>query len=313
MPLRVLVLSGGPDAEREVSLRGGAAVAQALRDANEFEVREETLAPEFAQRPLDDMAGALRAIPADVVWPLLHGPFGEGGPLQDVLERDGRPYVGSRPRAARRAMDKMATKLVAARLGIATGEACAFNPRDHACPLALPVVLKPVFEGSTIGLHVCKDEGAWRHAREESSGAGRPCMVESFLPGREITVGLLQREGAWSALPIIEIAAQDGLYDYEAKYVRNDTRYIVDPPLPPGAADAARDASLRLAQALGVRHVARADFIVPEAGGPPSLLEINTMPGFTDHSLVPMAARAAGLEMSVLCAAIVRAALGRNA
>ena len=308
-PLRVLVLSGGPDAEREVSLRGGAAVAQALRDAGAFEVREETLAPEFAQGTIDDMAGALRAIPADVVWPLLHGPFGEGGPLQDALERDGRPYVGSGPWAARRAMDKLATKLVAARIGIATGDACAFNPRDHACPLSLPVVLKPVFEGSTIGLHVCKDAGAWRRAREEASGSGRPCMVESFIPGREITVGLLQHAGVWGALPIIEIAAQDGLYDYEAKYMRNDTRYVLDPPLPPGVADTARAASVRLAEALGVGPGARAGCIVPEAGGAPARRGIQTQPGVTEHPLVPMAARAAGLEMPALCAAIVHAAV----
>ncbi len=300
----VLVLAGGPDDERAVSLESAAAVAAALREAGAV-VHEVTI-----DRPtLDELAG----MPGEVVFPVLHGVFGEGGPLQDVLAGLGRPFVGSGPMAARVAMDKLATKLVAAGLGIPTLPACVLSAQDAVLSMELPVVVKPVHEGSSVGLHVCADAAAWGRAHEAASRdiearPGRVYMVEPMVRGRELTVGVLERGGDVSVLPIVEIAAAGGVYDYAAKYDRDDTRYGVEPELPGGVAAACRDAAVTLVRALGVRHLGRVDFLLDDEGTA-WLLEVNTMPGFTGHSLLPMAARAAGMEMPALCARVVRAAV----
>ncbi|MCW5776700.1 MAG: D-alanine--D-alanine ligase [Phycisphaeraceae bacterium] len=305
----VLVLGGGPDAERAVSLDSARSVAQALRDAG-FAVHHETI-----DRP---SLADLRGMHGDVVFPVLHGAWGEGGPLQDMLNADGRPYVGSAPRAARVAMDKLATKLIATRLGVPTPVAVALNIRDAVCPLDLPVVVKPVHEGSSVGLHLCRDDAAWEAAFEDARRAahhspGRVCMAERLIQGRELTVGLVARNpgGPLSALPVIEIVPAAGPYDYGAKYERDDTGYRVGPDLPADVADRiSRDAE-RLAAAIGVRDLARVDFLL-DADDQPWLLEINTMPGFTSHSLLPRAARAVGLDMPALCGSLVLAALARQ-
>jgi D-alanine-D-alanine ligase len=297
----VLVLGGGPDAEREVSLNSARAVAAALKQTGRYTVVEQTI-----DRP---GLSELHSWKGEVIFPVLHGPFGEGGPMQDLLEMDGRSYVGCRPRAARLAMDKATTKMIAIGLGIPTAEACIFNVTDESCPVPTPLVIKPVHDGSSCGLHVCKDAAAWQTARAKvavdiKKNPGRAYMVERYVPGRELTVGILDGR----ALPTIEIRAASGLYDYEAKYTRDDTRYQVGPELPPGVGQAVEQAACALSAAVGVRHLARVDFIV-DGRGTPWLLEINTMPGFTDHSLVPMAARAVGLEMPALCAGLVEMAL----
>ena len=227
---QVLVLGGGPDSEREVSLNSAREIARALQRNPALVVVEQTI----GRITLDE----LKDLPGDVVFPALHGAFGEGGPLQDLLEADGRPYVGCGPTAARLAMDKLATKLVASRLGINTPHACVLNPGDARCPMRLPVVVKPIHEGSSVGLHVCLDQRDWAEAHravmaDRTRNPHRSYMVERLIAGRELTVGLLDR----SALPIIHIAPRDGIYDYEAKYIRDDTRYILEPELPPGAKD----------------------------------------------------------------------------
>lgn len=295
----VLVLGGGPDAERAVSIDSAAAVSQALRDAG-FVVHERTIG-RVTQAELCDMQG-------DVVAPILHGAFGEGGPLQEMLERDGRPFVGVGPRAARLAMDKVVSKMIAASHGSAVTPTAVFDPSDAVCPLELPVVVKPVKEGSTFGLFVCHSQDEWCTAHAVTAQDNRPAMIEPFLAGREITVGVVAGE----ALPIVEIVPADGLYDYEAKYERDDTRYTPSPILPAGVAERTRRDALALAAAIGAQALCRVDFIVTP-DGTPWLLEINTMPGFTDHSLVPMAARAAGVEMPDLCAKFVLEAMNRGA
>ncbi len=300
----VLVLAGGPDDERAVSLESAEGVAAALREAGAV-VHDETI-----DRPtLDELA----AMPGEVVFPVLHGSFGEGGPLQDLLVGLGRPFVGSGPTAARLAMDKLATKLVSASLGIPTLPACVLSAQDAVLSMELPVVVKPVHEGSSVGLHLCEDAAAWARAHEAASRdikarPGRVYMVEPMVRGRELTVGVLERGGDVSVLPIVEIAAPGGVYDYAAKYDRDDTRYVVEPELPGGVAARCRDAAVTLVRALGVRHLGRVDFLLDDEGTA-WLLEVNTMPGFTGHSLLPMAARAAGMEMPGLCARLVRAAM----
>lgn len=298
----VLVLGGGPDAEREVSLMSASNVAEALRKSGEFNVEYKVI-----DRPTGD---TLRGLAGDVVFPVLHGHFGEGGPLQDLLEIDHRPYVGCGPRAARLAMDKVATKLAAAKLGIPTPDAAAFNALDLECPLPIPVVLKPVHEGSSVGLHICKTAADWRRASDQAAGdmrdhPGRTYMIErAVLGGRELTVGVLDGK----PLPVIEIRPAEGVYDYQAKYFRDDTVYTPAPNLPAGVAQRIQEQAAALTRAIGVRHLARTDFIL-DAEGTAWMLEVNTMPGFTDHSLFPMAARHAGLPTPDLCAQLVRAAM----
>lgn len=297
----VLVLGGGPDAERAVSLDSARGVADALRAAG-LEVVERTidrLTPE-----------ALASMSGEVIFPVLHGAYGEGGPLQDLLEADGRPYVGSGPRASRLAMDKVASKAIAMRLGIPTPEWVIVDTRDDRCALRLPLALKPVHDGSSVGLHMCRTPTQWTDAlhaarADRKANPHRVYLAERLVEGaREVTVGVIDD----TALSLIEIRAACGTYDYEAKYHRDDTVYVVDPELPSGAASMMREHALALARQIGVRHLARVDFMLDQAGVA-WLLEINTMPGFTSHSLVPMAARGGGLEMPALCARLVEMAL----
>lgn len=302
----VLVLGGGPDSEREVSLVSARCIADALDATGTLCAERQTI-----DRINIDQ---LRAMPGDVIFPALHGGWGEGGPLQDLLEADGRPFVGSESAAARWAMDKIAAKQAAAGVGIPTPRVFILDPRDTVCPLPFPVIIKPVHEGSTIGLFVCRGEHDWAWARrtlDESfvSGDRRSYMIEPCICGpggakaRELTVGVLDGK----ALPVIEIRPAEALYDYEAKYTRNDTQYILDPPLLPGVDALIKRQTEELARAMGVRHVARADFML-DAAGVAWFLEINTLPGFTDHSLVPKAAARTGLEMPALCARLVEMA-----
>jgi D-alanine-D-alanine ligase len=294
--MNVLVLKGGPDAEREVSLRSGGMVAAALRRAG-AQVEEVTI-----DKPgLDE----IRAMPGDVVFPVLHGPWGEGGVLQEILERDGRPYVGCTPRAARLAMDKPASKRAVAEDGVPTPD-CQVIRAGDALTLAAPLVLKPCDDGSSVDLRVCATAEDAARARSDLHTRRPVLLAESFIQGRELTIGLLEdRE-----LPLIEVRPKCGLYDYEAKYNRDDTEYRLDPELPPGVADAIRHWARAAWKRLGLRDVARMDFMLDARG--PWFLEANTMPGFTDHSLVPKAAAHAGLSMERLVLGLAERALARG-
>jgi D-alanine-D-alanine ligase len=299
--IKVLVLGGGPDGEREVSINSATEIADALKAGGTYDVRLEIIDTLTAEQ--------LKALPGDVILPYLHGPWGEGGPLQDLLESDGRPFVGCGAQASRIAMDKVATKMIGLKLGLMTPPSFILNLRDAKPPLKPPIVVKPVHEGSTLGLHMCMTREDFDKAREAiraevAKGLSRPYMVEPRVAGREITVGVIDSE----ALPAIEIIPANGLYDYEAKYTRDDTKYIVAPPLPAGLGARLADASVRLMRSIQGRHISRVDYIVDDKGTP-WLLEINTTPGFTSHSLVPKAAAHAGITMPVLCERLVGLAL----
>lgn len=293
--MKVLVLKGGPDAEREVSLKSGGMVAAALRRAG-LAVNEVTI-DRPSQTEIAAMAG-------EVIFPVLHGPWGEGGPMQDMLERDGRPYIGCRPAAARLAMDKPASKRAVAEVGVPTPAAQVIGP-DDALTLPAPLVLKPCDEGSSVDLRICLDAAQVERARAELHPHRPTLLAESFIRGREVTIGLL----ADRDLPIIEVRPKGGTYDYDAKYLRDDTQYLLDPPLPAGVAEAVRRHARAAWNRLGLRDVARLDFMVDERG--PWFLEANTMPGFTDHSLVPKAAAHAGMTMETLVRSLVEAAAAR--
>jgi D-alanine-D-alanine ligase len=296
-----LVLAGGPDAERAVSLNSARGVADGLREAGVAVVERVIDRPSVEE---------LRSMGGDVIVPVLHGPFGEGGPMQDLLERDGRPYVGCRPGAARLAMDKIATKLASARIGVRTASSAVFNAKDDRSPIELPVVLKPVHEGSSVGVHLCRTREQWDRAvgvvrADMQAVPGRVYMIERLIAGSELTVGVMDPGGADArALPAIQIKPTVEFYDYEAKYHRDDTQYIVDPPLPEGVKAEIERSSIALAREIGVRHLCRVDYLL-DGAGVPWMLEVNTMPGFTSHSLFPKAARAIGLDMGRLCATLI--------
>lgn len=301
---RVLVLGGGPDAERPVSVESASAVAEALRSAG-HEVAERTI-----DGPgVDELASVAAEANAEVIFPALHGPWGEGGPMQAVLAGVGLPFVGSRERAARVAMDKLATKLIAASAGIRTAEACVVHAGETACAIGVPVVIKPVLEGSSVGLHVCRDDASLAEAlravaADVRAHPSRVFMAERMVAGRELTVAVL--DGA--ALPIVEVAPAEGVYDFAAKYERDDTGYVVAPELPAGVAEELGELSERLVGAIGAVHLCRVDFMLDSAGSA-WVLEANTMPGFTGHSLFPLAAARAGLDLPSLCDRLVSLAV----
>lgn len=297
---RVLVLMGGPDAERPVSISSGTAVAAALRAAGRHATIERTI-DRLDERALRTLVAESEA---DVVFPVLHGPWGEGGPLQDLLEALEIPFVGSGGRTARLAMDKVATKTLAHQFGIPTPAARVLH-RDDDCDLEPPLVIKPLDDGSSVGVRVCRSAGDVADARAELHRDRESLLAERFITGREITVGFVLDR----LLPPIEIRAASGIYDYDAKYARNDTEYIVDCPLEDSIASALRRHAETIIRRLGCRDLARVDFMVDGHG--PWLLEVNTIPGFTDHSLVPKGAAAVGLPMPDLCSSLVDRAIGR--
>ena len=292
----MVVLMGGPDAEREISLLSGREVAQALREDGCFMVIEHVI-DEPSATELDALGG-------DVIFPVLHGQWGEGGPLQERLETLGRSYVGTAPHAAAVAMDKPATKRIVSAQGVLTPPDCRLDPGEP-CELDVPLVLKPIDDGSSVDLYICRTDEQISAARAILHRTRGPVMAEQFVAGREVTVGVVDGE----ALPLIEIIPAVEFYDYDAKYFRNDTRYIVEPQLDSGVAEACMEAALLAFDRVGCRDVARVDFIVNDDG--PWFLEINTMPGFTTHSLLPMAAARRGLDMQALCSKLVHTALAR--
>lgn len=306
MPIfkKVAVLMGGTSNERAVSLVSGTNVADALASLHEFEVV-----------PVVLDADNLDALPADVdaCYIALHGGWGENGGVQAALDTRGIPYTGPGARASRLAMDKIETKKVLDAAGIPNAPWCVVGDADAACaeadlPLPLPVVVKAPRDGSSVGVYVVKSFDQWADAvrnavridREKFGGAGE-ALVEAFIPGREMTAGVLGHE----ALPVIEIRAPGGWYGYEEKYNSDATRY----PFP---TDDFLPEMQRLAlaafDATGCRGVTRVDFrITPE--GRMFVLELNTSPGMTGHSLVPKAAAKHGIPFPGLCRRVLEAAL----
>lgn len=311
-PPTVVVLGGGSDAERPISLLSAAAVAEGLRASRRWNVVAHTLE---ANDPAEVRAAIAPHAPA-VVFPVLHGPWGEGGSLQRVLENAGVPYVGSRPFASDLAMDKQRTKDAAAAAGVAVIDGRVVHAPDLARPtvaeelvaaLGEHVVLKPVDDGSSVDLFVTRGPEELRAAIESLRDRRRRMLVERFTPGRELTVGIVDGD----ALPVVEVRPAEGTYDFAAKYERTDTVYVIEPELPDGLAEQLASVALTTARVVGVRDLARVDFLLAPDG--PRMLELNTMPGFTASSLLPRAADAAGMPMPVLCDRLAQAAHDRIA
>ncbi len=288
---KVGVLKGGVSSEADISLKSGTAVAKGLRDAG-YEVVE----THVRRRALD------LAEPVEAVFVALHGEFGEDGQIQQLLEARGIPYTGSGPAASHTAMDKRLSKKVFVNAGIPTPAFEILRPGQPRT-LPLPVVIKPPCGGSTIGMHRVQKESEWAAAVEDALRHGDEVLVETFIPGREITVGVLDDR----ALPLIEIIAPNGWYDFTAKYGKNGSRHVCPAPVDAYTARRCRDIALATLRALGCRGMGRVDFRLMDDGAL-FVLELNSIPGFTETSLLPEAARAAGIEFPELCARIMEMA-----
>ena len=295
---KVAVLFGGRSAEREVSLKSGAAVLAALQrsgvDAHAFDPAVQDL-----HTLLDE--GYQRAFIA------LHGRYGEDGTVQGALELMGIPYTGSGVLASALAMDKWRTKLVwqAAGLPIPAYELLTANSDYHAVAkrLGLPLFVKPANEGSSVGISKVKDAGKLCAAYEEAVKYDKLVIVEAFVGGGEYTAAILGGQ----ALPVIRIVPANEFYDYEAKYLRDDTRYLCPCGLLPEQEAEMQHLAQQAFALIGGHGWGRVDFLMDESGKP-YLLEINTSPGMTDHSLVPMAARQAGMSFEQLVLRILELA-----
>ncbi len=288
---KVAVLMGGVSAEREVSLRSGAAVARGLAEAGYQATAVDVTAP-----ALDLPAGT------EAVFIALHGEFGEDGQVQAMLDRAGIPYTGSGADASRCAFDKILSKTRFAEAGIPT-PAWAVAPPGQPPPRPLPLVVKPARQGSSFGVHCVREAGQWQAALRDAGQYGCDVLAEDYVPGRELTVGIVGD----TALPVIEIVAENDWYDYTAKYTKGRTAYRPPPGLAPDAQADIQRLALAAFHALGCRGFGRADFrLTPD--GRPYALEMNTVPGFTETSLLPKAAAWTGLSFAALCDAILRLA-----
>lgn len=295
---RVAVLFGGESAEREISIKSGNAVLAALRSCK------------VDVHGIDWRSGAIKQLLGggfDRVFIALHGPGGEDGTLQGALETIGLPYTGSGVMGSALAMDKLRTKWVWEGLGLPTPGFVAVDNEEalrQAEQLTFPLIAKPVSQGSSIGMSkvetIAQLRGAWEAARKVDDHV----LVEQWITGAEYTASILGGQ----ALPLIRLETPRQFYDYEAKYFANDTRYHCPCGLDPQTEQRYQSLALRAFEALGCSGWGRVDFMCDKQGNP-WLLEVNTIPGMTDHSLVPMAARQAGLSFEQLCWKILEQSL----
>ena len=296
--LKIAVMLGGPSAEREVSLRSGTAVAKALRSLG-HEVYE-----------VDPLHGAFDLPPEmDVVLLALHGTYGEDGTVQRRLDELGETYTGCDAEASRIAFDKVLTKRRCAEAGIPTPKFLVVTSTQTPWPKGWqpPLVAKPVRQGSSVGLQFVERVEDWQNALAESLKFDSEVLVEEKIVGRECTVGILADE----ALPVVEVRPKAGGYDYRNKYTAGCTEYFCPAPFDAATTRRIQDAALGAFQAVGGRDYARVDVMV-RANGEPVVLEVNTLPGMTETSLLPKAAAAAGLNYAQLCQRMVDLARHRT-
>ncbi len=295
--LNVTVLLGGPSAEREVSLKTGLAVAKALRSlghvVHEVDPRDGTFS---------------LPVGTDVVFLALHGTYGEDGTVQNQLEATGVPYTGCDPDSSQVAFDKVLTKECCLAAGIPTARYLVFESKNERWPEGWepPVVLKPVRQGSSVGLHFVDRKDQFTAALSEALQFDSDVLMEERIRGRETTVAILDDK----ALPIVEIRPKHGAYDYTNKYTAGRTDYLCPAPFPPELTERIQAAGLGAFRAVGGRDYGRIDIMVHETGVP-FVLEVNTLPGMTETSLLPKAAAAAGLSYAALCQAMIDLALRR--
>ena len=300
---KVGVLFGGRSAEREVSIMSGSGVLQALRskgiDAHGFDPAERSLAELAAEN-------------FDRVFIALHGRYGEDGSLQGALEQLGIPYTGSGVMASSVGMDKITTKIVWLAHGVPTPKYAVIDTDTDldavVADLGLPLIVKPPLEGSTIGITKVTRAEDFKAAVDLAHQYDKLVLAEQFISGREFSVPLLGTGPTARALPIIEIVAPEGNYDYQNKYFTDDTKYHCPAPLDAATTEAIQRHVEKAYRALGCEGWSRIDVLLRETDNRPFLLEVNTSPGMTTHSLVPMAARAEGTSYDDLCVELLRSA-----
>ena len=300
---KVGVLMGGRSAERDVSIMSGTGVLNALKsrgiDAHAFDPAERSLAELAAEQ-------------FDCVFIALHGRYGEDGSLQGALEQLGIPYTGSGVMASSVGMDKITTKIIWLSKGIPTPRYATVTPGDDldavVAELGLPLIVKPPLEGSTIGITKVEQAEEFEAAVALAAGFDEVILAEEFVTGREFTVAVLGSGKDARALPIVEIVAPAGNYDYQNKYFTDDTQYHCPADLPAELTEEIQKHAVNAYLALGCEGWGRVDVLVRERDMRPFLLEVNTSPGMTGHSLVPMAARAVGIDYESLCVEILRSA-----
>jgi D-alanine-D-alanine ligase len=312
---RVVVLAGGLSHERDVSLRSGRRVAEALRDAG----------VEVDERDVDaTLLPSLRSeVPACVV-PLLHGETGEDGAIREVLELVGVPYVGSPPNACRAAFDKPVAKAIVARHGLNTPDSVALPHETFrelgaaavmeaiVATIGLPLIVKPAKGGSALGCTVVREAEGLAGAMVNAFAYGDTALVERLVVGQEVAVPVIDTGNGPRALPIVSIHPDGGVYDYTARYTAGSTEFVVPAKLDDAlAAECARVAVLAH-EALGLRDLSRSDLMV-DADGTVWFLEVNVAPGMTETSTVPLSLQAAGLDLGGVMESLVRAAAARSA
>ncbi|MFP5283755.1 MAG: D-alanine--D-alanine ligase [Actinomycetes bacterium] len=310
----VVVLAGGLSHERDVSLRSGRRVSQALRSRG----------LEVVEADVDSaLVGRLAELPHAVVFPLLHGEAGEDGSLREVLALLGVPFVGSGGAASRVAFDKSIATTVVAEAGIATPAQVAlpheiFRELGAAAlvaalgdQLGFPMMVKPSRGGSALGCSKVTSPAELPSAMVGAYAYGPVAVVERFVTGSEVTVGVVDRGTGPVALPAVEIRPDSGVYDYTARYTAGETRFLCPAEVPEEVAARCAAVALRVHEELGLADLSRTDLIVDEAGRP-VFLEVNVAPGMTETSAVPLAVEAAGWGLGEMCADLVRAATARG-
>ena len=298
---RVAVLMGGQSSEREISLKSGEAVFQSLRRQGYRVIKID----------VDGMLPfVLRRRKIQVAFLALHGPGGEDGTVQGLLEVLGISYTGSGVRGSAVGMDKGMTKAVLQPLGMPMADGMVVNrtkPLPPVPQLGWPLVVKPSDQGSTVGVSIVHRPSDWKRALSRAFEQGSQVVVESYIAGRELAAGVLDGR----ALPLVEVVAPGGFYDYAAKYQKSDTRYVCPAPVTKKQTGEMQDWAVLAFEALGCEGAARVDFRLNQRGRP-VFLEINTIPGMTERSLLPMAAAEAGIDYDNLTKRILESAMKRR-